>query len=61
MLVFFAKLLHQNRGIATTELLVLTGGIGLLTVMVLKVVMPALAAAHDTVLSRITNIAGSGY
>ncbi|MDQ0287508.1 hypothetical protein J2Z49_002636 [Desulfofundulus luciae] len=53
--------LRKERGMTTPEVLVLTAGMALLTVLVVKAVLPALVGAHGTVLNRVTNLTGSGF
>ncbi|WP_073164065.1 hypothetical protein [Desulfofundulus australicus] len=57
----FLKLLRGEKGITTPEVLVLTAGIALLSVLVVQTLLPALTGAHTTVLNRVTNLTGSGF
>ena len=58
---FFIKILRCKKGISTPEFLVISAGVGLITLLVVNAVLPALRASHNTVLNRVTNITGSGH
>ncbi|MCL6639513.1 MAG: hypothetical protein K6T80_07535 [Firmicutes bacterium] len=58
---FFLKTMRGEKGITTPEFLIISAGIGIIALIVVNSVLPALQASHNTVLNRVTNLTGSGY
>lgn len=58
---FLKRILQSERGVSTPEWLVLTALAAALTVGVVKALLPAVQNAHNTVVNRTTDLAGSGY
>lgn len=55
------ELLRCERGMTTFEWLVLVAVGAALSVACVKVLLPAAQNAHNTVVNRVTNLAGSGF
>lgn len=53
--------MRGEKGITTPEFLIISAGIGIIALIVVNSVLPALQASHNTVLNRVTNLTGSGY
>lgn len=61
VLVWLVKKVLEERGLATVDWLVIMAIGGMLAVLAVKTLLPSVRGAHNTVVERITDLAGSGF